>query len=385
MGSPPRLVGQAAIPIVAGQMARGEKPRYDGKCRYLAEPPEGANPVVRFKNPQEGHVVVDDLIRGRVIFDNRELDDLIIARADGTPTYNMTVVVDDLDMGITHVIRGDDHINNTPRQINILEALGAGRPRYAHVPMIMGADGKRLSKRHGAVSVMEYREQGFLPEALLNYLVRLGWSHGDQEIFSVDEMIALFDVTDVHSSPASLDPDKLAWFNQHYLKACDPAHVAHHLSWHMGKLGIDPADGPELTQVVLAQRERAKTLVEMARNSVFFYQDFEAFDEKAAGKHLKPAVLQPLTDLRGRLKDLDPWGAEALHAAIEAVAARARAQARRRGPAGAGGGLRRAGLAAHRRDPGAARPGQDPAAPGQGAGVYPRARLAPNRSPRSRC
>jgi len=305
----------------AAQMARGDKPRYDGKCRHLAGPPEGVNPVVRFKNPQEGHVVVDDLIRGRVIFDNRELDDLIIARADGTPTYNMTVVVDDLDMGITHVIRGDDHINNTPRQINILEALGARRPRYAHVPMIMGADGKRLSKRHGAVSVMEYREQGFLPEALLNYLVRLGWSHGDQEIFSVDEMIGLFDVVDVHSSPASLDPDKLAWFNQHYLKACDPAHVAHHLSWHMGKLGIDPADGPELTQVVLAQRERAKTLVEMARNSVFFYQDFEAFDEKAAGKHLKPAVLQPLTDLRDRLKDLDPWTAEALHAAIEAVAA----------------------------------------------------------------
>jgi glutamyl-tRNA synthetase len=228
----------------AEQMARKEKPRYDGKCRHgVPNPPPGASPVVRFKNPHEGAVVVEDLIRGRVVFQNSELDDLIIARADGTPTYNFTVVVDDMDMKITHVIRGDDHLNNTPRQMNMLKALGVAPPVYAHVPMILGPDGARLSKRHGAVSVMQYREDGYLPEALLNYLVRLGWSHGDQEVFSVEEMIELFDITKVHSSPAAFNPEKLLWLNQHYIKHSDPKHVAHHLSYHLGKLGIDPADG----------------------------------------------------------------------------------------------------------------------------------------------
>jgi len=305
----------------AEQMANKQKPRYDGYCRHRTDAPEGEPHVIRFKNPLDGPVVVDDLIRGRVVFENRELDDLIIARTDGTPTYNLTVVVDDMDMTITHVIRGDDHLNNTPRQINILKALGAEPPRYAHVPMILGADGKRLSKRHGAVSVMQYREEGYMPEALINYLVRLGWSHGDQEVFSLDEMIELFDVIDVNRAASTFNPDKLLWLNQHYIKSSDPVHVAHHLSWHLGKLGIDPAAGPDLVEVVKAQQERARTLVEMANNSAFFYRDFEAYDDKAAAKNLKPAVRDPLQDLRASLAEAE-WTPEAIHAEVVAAAER---------------------------------------------------------------
>ena len=219
------------------QTAKKEKPRYDGFCRERTSKGEGAY-VVRFKNPLEGVVEFDDLIRGKLSFANTELDDLIIARSDGTPTYNFTVVVDDWDMKITHVIRGDDHINNTPRQINILRALGATPPFYAHVPMILGSDGKRLSKRHGAVGVMQYREDGFLPEALLNYLVRLGWSHGDQEIFSISELIDYFAIEDINRAPAAFNREKLLWLNQHYMKTSDRDHVARELLWHMEKLGI---------------------------------------------------------------------------------------------------------------------------------------------------
>ncbi|MDH3871219.1 MAG: glutamate--tRNA ligase, partial [Gammaproteobacteria bacterium] len=215
------------------QMQRKEKPRYDGHCRARQVDPTKPH-VVRFRNPPEGSVIVDDLVRGKVAFRNDELDDLIIRRTDGSPTYNLTVVVDDADMGITHVIRGDDHLNNTPRQINILEALGKTPPRYAHVPMILGDDGSRLSKRHGAVSVMEYRNQGMLPEALLNYLVRLGWSHGDQEIFSLDDMIELFDIEKVNRAASTFNTDKLLWLNQHYIKHGDPARIAHLLSPHLG-------------------------------------------------------------------------------------------------------------------------------------------------------
>lgn len=196
------------------QMANKEKPRYDGRCRGLKEPKAGVQPVVRFKNPEEGAVVINDLVKGQIIVANKELDDLIIARGDGSPTYNLTVVVDDMDMQVTHVIRGDDHVNNTPRQINILRALGAKLPEYAHVPMILGSDGARLSKRHGAVSVMQYRDEGFLPEALLNYLVRLGWSYGDQELFSLDEMVALFELEKVNVSASTFNPEKLLWLNQ---------------------------------------------------------------------------------------------------------------------------------------------------------------------------
>jgi glutamyl-tRNA synthetase len=302
------------------QMARKEKPRYDGRCRHRTEPREGVPPVVRFRNPDEGEVVIDDLVKGRIVVRNSELDDLIIARSDGSPTYNLTVVVDDLDMRITHVIRGDDHVNNTPRQINILKALGAELPKYAHVPMILGADGARLSKRHGAVSVMQYRDDGFLPEAVLNYLVRLGWSRGDQEIFSIDEMIEFFDVPDINHSASTFNPDKLLWLNHHYLMHGDPMHVAHHLRWHLGQLGIDPTEGPDPVEVVKAQRERNKTLVEMAKASVFFYRDFEAYDEKAAKKNLAPEAASGLEALRENLGALYPWSREAIHDIIAATA-----------------------------------------------------------------
>jgi glutamyl-tRNA synthetase len=304
----------------AEQMARKEKPRYDGRCRHWGEaPPPGVNPVVRFRNPDEGVVVVDDQIRGQVTFQNSELDDLIIARSDGTPTYNFTVVVDDADMHITHVIRGDDHLNNTPRQMNMLRALGREPPRYAHVPMILGADGSRLSKRHGAVSVLQYRDEGFLPEALLNYLVRLGWSHGDQEIFSLDEMVSLFDVAAVNTSAAAFNPDKLTWLNQHYIKTGDLTHVARHLAFHLGRLGIDPTDGPPMTAVVEAQRERAKTLVEMAGNSEYFYREFADYDAKPAAKHLHPELLAPLQALHARFTNMSEFSAEAIHNLIEEI------------------------------------------------------------------
>jgi glutamyl-tRNA synthetase len=302
------------------QMARKEKPRYDGRCRHRTEPREGVPPVVRFRNPDEGEVVIDDLVKGRIVVRNGELDDLIIARSDGTPTYNLTVVVDDLDMRITHVIRGDDHVNNTPRQINILKALGAELPKYAHVPMILGADGARLSKRHGAVSVMQYRDDGFLPEAVLNYLVRLGWSHGDQEIFSIDEMIELFDLPNINHAASTFNPDKLLWLNHHYLMHGDPLHVAHHLRWHLGQLSIDPTEGPDPVDVVKAQRERNKTLVEMAKSSVFFYRDFEDYDEKAAKKNLTPEAATGLEALRENLEALFPWSREAIHDIIAATA-----------------------------------------------------------------
>jgi glutamyl-tRNA synthetase len=304
----------------AEQMARKEKPRYDGRCRHRTSAQEGVSPVVRFLNPDEGEVVINDLVKGRIVVRNAELDDLIIARSDGSPTYNFTVVVDDLDMKITHVIRGDDHVNNTPRQINILKALGAELPEYAHVPMILGSDGARLSKRHGAVSVMQYRDDGFLPEALLNYLVRLGWSHGDQEIFSIDEMVNAFDVPDINHSASTFNPEKLLWLNHHYLMHSDPAHVAHHLRWHLGQRGVDPTVGPDLIEVVKAQRERSKTLVEMANASLFFYKDFEGYDEKAASKHLTSDSLRILKHLEENLAALHPWVRESLHDIISATA-----------------------------------------------------------------
>ncbi|WP_016606040.1 glutamate--tRNA ligase, partial [Yersinia pestis] len=245
------------------QMANGEKPRYDGHCRdsqctHGADEPS----VVRFRNPQEGSVIFDDKIRGPIEFSNQELDDLIIRRTDGSPTYNFCVVIDDWDMEITHVIRGEDHINNTPRQINILKALGAPVPEYAHVSMILGDDGKKLSKRHGAVGVMQYRDDGYLPEALLNYLVRLGWSHGDQEIFSIEEMTQLFTLDAVSKSASAFNTEKLQWLNHHYINSLPPEQVAVHLSWHVEQLGIDTRNGPELVEIVKLLGERCKTLKE---------------------------------------------------------------------------------------------------------------------------
>ena len=303
------------------QMAAKVKPRYDGHCRGRHVDPDQPH-VIRFSNPVDGAVVVDDLIRGRVAFANAELDDLIIRRSDGSPTYNLTVVVDDADMEITHVIRGDDHLNNTPRQINILNALGRPLPRYAHVPMILGDDGARLSKRHGAVSVVAYRDEGYLPEALLNYLVRLGWSHGDQEIFSLDEMIATFDISEVNKAASSFNRSKLDWLNQHYIQHADPKRIAHLLSAHMGAIGIDPAEGPDLTDVVQAQASRAKTLTELAEISAFCYRDFDDYDPVAAKKHLRSVAREPLARLRETLDllALEDWSSEQLHYLIERVA-----------------------------------------------------------------
>lgn len=303
------------------QMARKEKPRYDGHCRNIDTILNtGVKPVIRFKNPQEGEVIIRDLIKGDVIVQNKELDDLIIARSDGTPTYNLTVVVDDWEMNITHVIRGDDHLNNTPRQINILQALGAKVPQYAHVPMILGSDGQRLSKRHGAVNVMNYRDEGYLPQALLNYLVRLGWSHGDQEIFSIQEMIELFDLKSVNSAASSFNSEKLLWLNQQYIKTTAPEELVEDLQFHCEKLGIDTTNGPNLIDVIKLQAERAKTLKEMAENSRFFFSDGVELDEKAAKKHLKPAIYDALANLCENLEQLETWQTETIHAAIHEVA-----------------------------------------------------------------
>ena len=302
------------------QMANKEKPRYNGKCRHLHAPIEGREPVVRFKNPQDGVVTIPDLIKGNIVVANKELDDLIIARADGTPTYNLTVVVDDMDMGVTHVIRGDDHINNTPRQMNILAALGATLPKYAHLPMILGADGARLSKRHGAVSVMQFRDDGYLPEALLNYLVRLGWSHGDQEIFTLDEMIKFFELEDVNGSASAFNMEKLLWLNHHYIKNSDPSHVARHLSWHMGQLDVDPSEGPALVNVVIALKERSKTLVEMAAASLYFYKDFENYDEKAVKKNFIEGTDAILQNLYDAFSDVTDWQGESVHQIVENLA-----------------------------------------------------------------
>jgi glutamyl-tRNA synthetase len=300
-------------------MRRKEKPRYDGHCRDREISPDEPH-VIRFRNPDNGVVTVEDLIRGRVNFNNEELDDLIIRRTDGSPTYNLTVVVDDMDMQITHVIRGDDHLNNTPKQINILQAIGAELPKYGHVPMILGDDGSRLSKRHGAVSVMQYREQGYLPEALLNYLVRLGWSHGDQEIFSIDEMIELFDIDAVNKAASSFNTEKLLWLNQHYIKSDDPKRIAHLLSPLMGELGIDPAEGPDLVEVVEAHQERANSLVEMAQMVAFCYKDYDEFDETAAKKHLRGVAREPIERMRAVLQNLSEWSDASLHAAVQQVA-----------------------------------------------------------------
>ena len=303
------------------QMAAKEKPRYDGRCRAREAPPgPGERPVVRFRNPDSGDVVFDDAVRGTVTISNDELDDLIIARGDGTPTYNFTVVVDDLDMEITHVIRGDDHVNNTPRQINILRALGGEVPTYAHVPMILGPDGQRLSKRHGAVSVMQFAEDGYLPDALLNYLVRLGWSHGDQEIFTREEMVSLFDIAGVNRAAATFDTEKLDWLNQQYIKAADASAMEPSFAAQLQSLGVDTSGEPGVAGVFDAQRERAKTLGEMAANSRYFFEDFSEYEGDSAKKHLRPVVLEPMRALRERLAALEEWQPDAIHHAIEETA-----------------------------------------------------------------
>jgi glutamyl-tRNA synthetase len=304
----------------AEQMARKEKPRYDGRWRERFDAREGLEPVIRFKNPLSGEVVVEDLVHGRVVFQNTELDDLIIARSDGTPTYNFCVVVDDMDMGVTHVIRGDDHLNNTPRQMNMLEALGAKIPAYAHVPMILGPDGTKLSKRHGAVSVLQYEEDGFLPDALLNYLVRLGWSHGDQEIFTREEMIAAFDISDVNKAASAFNPEKLLWLNQQHLMRTEPSKVVPYLKPHLARLGIECSDDDYLAKIVIAQRERVKTLKEMAQASRYFFGDAVELDPKARDKHLTTESLGLLGELAAGLASIPEWSAAPVHAAVQSLA-----------------------------------------------------------------
>ena len=301
------------------EQRQGKKPMYDGRCRHRTEARDGVSPVVRFRTPDSGGTVVADRIHGRVSFDNAELDDLIIARSDGSPTYNLTVVVDDWDMGITDVIRGDDHLPNTPRQIQILDALGVTPPYYAHVPMILGDDKKRLSKRHGAVSVLQFREEGFLPEALINGLARLGWSHGDDEIFSRDDLLRLFAVDDVGKTASVLSREKLLWLNGHYIRQRSPGELEGPFREQLEGRGVDPDVVADLTPIIESLQERSKTVAEMADMGLFFFRDFESFDEKAAKKHLKPAIAEPLGAVRARLAALDEWSGEAAHEVIQAV------------------------------------------------------------------
>lgn len=302
------------------QWANKEKPRYNGKCREGAEVREGVEPVVRFRNPLEGNVVWQDAIKGEISIANAELDDLIIARGDGTPTYNLTVVVDDIDMGMTHVVRGDDHINNTPRQINIYQALDAEPPVFAHVPMILGEDGSRLSKRHGAVGVMQYRDDGYLPEAVLNYLVRLGWSHGDQEVFSIDEMIEHFRLENVNRAPSTFNTEKLLWLNQQYIKSVELSRLLELIPWYLQQANIDSSNGPALDTLLAELRERANTLVALAESCRMFYEDFDTYNAGAAKKHLKISAAEPLTLVKEKLAALANWQAEAIQEAVHATA-----------------------------------------------------------------
>lgn len=301
------------------QMQAREKPRYDGCCREKNLTNPDIPYVIRFKNPLTGHVEFNDQVYGLIRVENSELDDLILVRSDGHPTYNFAVVIDDWDMQITHVIRGDDHINNTPRQINLFQALNAPVPIFAHLPMILGEDGKRLSKRHGAVNVMQFREEGILPHALLNYLVRLGWSNGDQEIFSLPEMIELFSLSSVSRGVSSFNYEKLYWLNQHYLKEAANQEVLSELAWHFEKVGLSPKQGPSLDKLVAVQAERCRTLVELCDKSHYFYQDEIAYDEDAVKKHLRPVVLPPLERLFSVLKDEQNWTAQTLHDDISKV------------------------------------------------------------------
>lgn len=303
------------------QKEKGDKPRYDGRFRdFSGTPPEGVKPVIRFKNPIEGVVEIEDMVKGKVTVSNEELDDLIIARSDGTPTYNLTVVVDDWDMKVSHVVRGDDHLNNTPRQINLYNALGAEIPKFAHIPMVLGEDGSRLSKRHGAVSVLQYKEDGFLPEALLNYLVRMGWSHEEQEIFSIDEMIKLFTLETVNSSPSTFNLEKLLWINQQHIQSTNIDNLVANLTPFMKLKDLDISKGADLSLVADLLREKSKTLVEMADLAVYFYQDFSEFNPTAAKKHLRPVAEEPLKLIQQKLSVITAWTIENIHQAIKDTA-----------------------------------------------------------------
>ncbi len=295
------------------QRQAGQKPQYDGRCRHRQQQPD-APYVVRFRSPDTGETVVNDLVLGRVGFPNQELDDLIIMRSDGTPTYNLAVVVDDAEMGITHVIRGSDHLNNTPRQIQLYEALGLPIPQFAHIPLIHGPDGAKMSKRHGAVAITEYREQGYLPEAVVNYLARLGWSHGDEEVFTMAQLVALFDLTQVGASAARFDQRKLDWLNAHHLHHAKAAVLAEDM---VARLGLDAAAlTPAPEAVAQALQERSKNLLELANNARMFYFDPESYDEKAVKKHFKEGTAALVEAFIAVAEAMPVWQRDALHQAI---------------------------------------------------------------------
>lgn len=297
------------------KIAKKEKPKYDGLCRKK----NLKNGVIRFLNNDKGKVIFNDIVKGSIEIANEELDDLILLRSDGSATYNLTVVVDDYDMNIGCIIRGDDHINNTPKQINLYKALGWKIPDFAHLPMILGTDGSRLSKRHGAVSVMDYQEQGFLPKALLNYIVRLGWSYDDKEIFSVEEMVKLFKLEDINKAPASFNLDKLIWLNQLYIKESETAEILQHLKYHLKKLSINLTNGPNIENVLNFLKQRSKTLVEMANSCLMFYKDFETFDEIVAKKQFHKESFIIIKILYEKLLNLDNWQAENINIIIKDI------------------------------------------------------------------
>jgi glutamyl-tRNA synthetase len=307
-------------------MKQGRDPKYDGRCRDAADPLPGREPAIRFKTSHTGTTEMIDLIRGPINFDNSQLDDLIIRRSFGAPTYNLCVVVDDALMGMTHIIRGDDHINNTPKQILLYQALGYDVPKYAHLPMILGPDKARLSKRHGATSVMAYKEMGYLPEALINYLVKLGWGYGDEEIFSREELIEKFSLEGVNKSAAVFNPEKLDWLNHHYIKNGDPKRLALLLNEILVQKGIISESYPEekigyLTEVVKCQQEKRKTLVEMAEMSTYFFEPGITIDEKAGKKFLKPAALPLLEKLMSHFGSLDSFDEESVQKVFEQIMA----------------------------------------------------------------
>ena len=297
------------------QIANKDKPKYDGCCRDKSL----KNGVIRFMNPDEGLVTFNDFVKGEVSIANSELDDLIISRTDGSPTYNLTVVVDDHDMEIDCVVRGDDHINNTPKQINLYEAMGWTVPEFAHVPMILGSDGSRLSKRHGALNLLSYRDEGFLPEALLNYIVRLGWSNGDQEIFSIKEMTELFELKNINNSPASFNQEKLEWINQSYIKSTDIYNLVENLKWHLRKLNINLDNGPSIVELADSLRERSGSLVDMAQSCVMFYCDFDTYDPVQANKAFNTKSKSILEDLVSNLNSVDSWTADNIHSVIKSI------------------------------------------------------------------
>ena len=307
----------------AEQVERGEKPRYDGRWRPENSrgktPPPGIDPVIRFRNPDEGTVGWHDAVKGAIEFDNAELDDLVLARPDGTPTYNFCVVVDDIDMHVTHVIRGDDHVNNTPRQINLFRAMGAHLPVFGHTPTVLGTDGEKLSKRHGAVSLNQYADSGYLPEAMLNFLARLGWSHGDAEVFGREQLIEWFDLSGISRSPARFDGDKLSWLNAEHIKRADPAHLGKALERFLLEIGCNVNGGPDPVDVGQLYRERATTLVEMAEAARYLYMPAQITDALRA-QHLGDASRELLAALLPQL-DAVSWKREAIAALLKAFVA----------------------------------------------------------------